>query len=88
LLTDWLGTDPSKPAGIQLLWPFNHHWFISGWNLFPRTERQAIFSAAAIAINFKALLWEVAVFGTIVFVIWRLRRRATTINTERAETAT
>lgn len=39
LLLDWLGTDPSRPAGIQLLWPFSTHFFISGVNFFPATER-------------------------------------------------
>jgi membrane-bound metal-dependent hydrolase YbcI (DUF457 family) len=75
LLTDWLGTDLSNPAGIQALWPFSGHWFISGWRLFPQIERRDMFSLTSIAINLRALVWEVVLLGPIVVVLWRLRRR-------------
>jgi membrane-bound metal-dependent hydrolase YbcI (DUF457 family) len=73
LLTDWLGTDRSHPAGIQALWPFSDRWFISRWELFPRLERRDIFSPATIAINVRALFWELVLLGPMLVVLWRLR---------------
>ncbi len=75
LLLDWLGADPSLPFGIQALWPFSHRWFISGWNLFPSTERRHMFSAASIAVNLKAAAWEIAIMGPIVLALGLWRRR-------------
>jgi inner membrane protein len=75
LLLDWLGADPSWPFGIQALWPFSHSWFISGWNLFPSTERRHVFSAASIAVNLKAAAWEIAIMGPIVLALGLWRRR-------------
>jgi membrane-bound metal-dependent hydrolase YbcI (DUF457 family) len=69
LLLDWLGADPSWPFGIQALWPFSHRWFISGWNLFPATERRHLFSGASIATNLKAAAWEIAIMGPIVLAL-------------------
>jgi inner membrane protein len=77
LLMDWLGADPSIPFGIQALWPFSHRWFISGWDLFPITERRHIFSAASIAINLRAAGWEIAIMGPIVLALGLWRRRGT-----------
>jgi membrane-bound metal-dependent hydrolase YbcI (DUF457 family) len=39
LLMDWLGADPSRPSGIQLLWPLSDQFFVSGIDYFPATER-------------------------------------------------
>jgi inner membrane protein len=75
LLLDWLGADPSLPMGIQALWPFSLRWFISGWNLFPYTERRHILSAASIAVNLKAAGWEIAIMGPIVLALGLWRRR-------------
>jgi inner membrane protein len=87
LLLDWLGADPSLPFGIQALWPFSHRWFISGWNLFPSTERRHIFSAASIAVNLKAAAWEIAIMGPIVLALglWRRQGRAES-STSRTQT--
>jgi membrane-bound metal-dependent hydrolase YbcI (DUF457 family) len=75
LLTDWLGTDLSAPSGIQLLWPFDDRWFISGWNLFPRIERRQMFNTATILLNLKAALWEIAALVPVVFAAWRVSGR-------------
>jgi membrane-bound metal-dependent hydrolase YbcI (DUF457 family) len=76
LLTDWLGADYSTPSGIQLLWPFSDRYFRSGWDIFPQIERRRIFSAASIAINVKALTYEVLIMGTIVIALWFWRARS------------
>jgi membrane-bound metal-dependent hydrolase YbcI (DUF457 family) len=76
LLTDWLGADFSQPSGIQLLWPFSDGWFRSGWDVFPQIERRDIFSAASIAINLKALIYELAIMGSIVAALWFWRARS------------
>lgn len=74
LLLDWLGSDPSWPAGIQALWPINQHWYISGVNLFPYIERREMLSSTSIIINLKAIAGEVAIMGPIVGVVGLLRR--------------
>jgi membrane-bound metal-dependent hydrolase YbcI (DUF457 family) len=88
LLLDWLGADPSWPFGIQALWPFSHRWFISGWNLFPVTERRHVFSAVSIAINLKAAAWEIAIIGPIVLALGLWRRRRTAFAPTEPERAT
>ena len=45
LLLDWLSADQFAPRGIQLLWPFDGRWFISGWDVFLGSERRNFFSA-------------------------------------------
>lgn len=78
LLLDWLAEDPHVPQGIQLLWPFSRAWFISGWDIFLRTERDEAFTAYGVAINTRAALRELVVVGPIVLALiwtrWRLKR--------------
>ena len=59
LLLDWMSVDNLyAPFGIQLLWPVKR-WFISGWDVFPGTERHNIFGVAAILTNGRAAATEV-----------------------------
>lgn len=77
LLLDWLGVDPGKPAGIQLLWPFSTDYFISGIPLFEHTERYRPFRPYAIMVNLLAVAREVVVIGPVfllMLVRWRRRR--------------
>ena len=78
LLLDWLQIDRNPPSGIQLLWPFSREWFISGADLFTRTERNDVWSAAALRINLIALAWETAILLPIVVVLWVTKRRFVT----------
>jgi membrane-bound metal-dependent hydrolase YbcI (DUF457 family) len=73
LVLDWLGSDPSPPRGIQLLWPFSERWFISGANLFPGTERRNPFTLAATIQNARAALFELVLMGTIAGTLWWAR---------------
>jgi inner membrane protein len=73
LLLDWLATDTCFPYGIQALWPFSHEWFISGWNLFPQTERLRLFSRSTIETNLIAMAWEAAILVPIVAVVGLVR---------------
>ncbi len=75
LLLDWLGSDPSWPAGIQALWPFSRRWFISGLNVFPYLERREMLSITSILINIKAIAGEILIMGPIVLAIGWLRSR-------------
>lgn len=43
MLLDWMGGDTKLPAGIQLLWPFSDHWFISSWGVFRATTLGGFF---------------------------------------------
>ena len=76
LLLDWLAADTYFPYGLQILWPFSRTWFISGLDLFPRTERQHLLSARTIQINLTAMAWETAILLPIVAVILLVRIKA------------
>ncbi len=70
LLLDWLGVDDYFPYGLTLLWPFSDRFFISGWNLFPETARQHLFTWPSLVVNLKAIAQEVALLGPIVLAVW------------------
>jgi membrane-bound metal-dependent hydrolase YbcI (DUF457 family) len=76
MLLDWLAADPSSPRGIQALWPFSDTRFISGWDVFPGTERRQIFSAPSLRLNLTALILEVAFMMPIVIGLWLVRVKA------------
>lgn len=78
LLMDWLGADPSRPAGIQLLWPFSPEYFTSGIDFFPATERNIRQEDLFLVRNFKAAFVETVVGIPLVTLAWwtsRLRAR-------------
>jgi membrane-bound metal-dependent hydrolase YbcI (DUF457 family) len=77
LLLDWLGVDRQFfPYGVQLLWPFNPTWFISGLDLFAGTERHDIFGAAALAQNAAAVGREIVLLLPVVLALWLIRVKA------------
>jgi membrane-bound metal-dependent hydrolase YbcI (DUF457 family) len=73
LLVDWLSADQSTPRGIQLLWPFDGRWFISGWDIFIGSERHQLFSEATMRRNLGAIAQEIALLMPIVIVVWLVR---------------
>jgi membrane-bound metal-dependent hydrolase YbcI (DUF457 family) len=76
LLLDWLGTDQYFPYGLQLLWPFSRHWFISGWDVFRQTNAKHIFTYEPMVTNLRAIIQELAILGPIAVALWLLRVRA------------
>lgn len=76
LFLDWMAVDDTAPRGVQLLWPFNHRFYISGWNLFWQTERRAIFSSAAMTINAVAVLHELVILIPVLAAVWLIREKA------------
>jgi membrane-bound metal-dependent hydrolase YbcI (DUF457 family) len=74
-LLDWMGTDTNAPRGIQWFWPFSERWFISGWDLFPPTERRNPLSAATLFRNAWAALVELTLLGGLAALAWRYRAR-------------
>ena len=74
LLLDWLGFDRNPPPGIQLLWPFSHRYFNSGWDLFPATARDTL-SMRMIATNARAAVWETVLLAPVAAAAWALRER-------------
>jgi inner membrane protein len=76
LLLDWLAVDQSVPRGIQVLWPFDGRWFISGWDVFAGSERRQLLSAATMRKNLEAAAREVAILAPIVVVLWLVRVKA------------
>lgn len=73
ILMDWMGTDHYEPAGLQALWPFNRTYYISGWDIFPPTERRLYLPEAWI-INLHAFLAEVGLMVPIVVVAFLVKR--------------
>ncbi len=76
LLLDWLGADYYPPRGLQLMWPFNHEWYISGLDLFRQTARERIFTHGPIMTNVRAVLQELAILGPTVAGLWLIRVKA------------
>lgn len=79
LLLDWMGTDPGPPSGLQLLWPFDRTYYVSGWDVFPPTDRR-LQVPGAIGTNVRAAFAEIALLGPLaagaLFVRRRRRSRA------------
>jgi inner membrane protein len=76
LLLDWLAVDMRSPFGLQALWPFSKEYYLSGANLFPRTERRALLSTSTFRTNLIAFVWELAIMLPIVVLLWRVRVKA------------
>jgi membrane-bound metal-dependent hydrolase YbcI (DUF457 family) len=76
LLLDWLGADFYPPRGLQLLWPFNHEWYISGLDLFRQTARLRIFTRGPMLTNVRAILQELAILLPVLAVLWLVRVKA------------
>jgi membrane-bound metal-dependent hydrolase YbcI (DUF457 family) len=78
LLLDWLAIDRLRaPFGIELFWPFNDGWYISGLNWFPPTERRQFLSAASLLTNLTAIIHECVKVGPFLAAAWMIRRRRT-----------
>jgi membrane-bound metal-dependent hydrolase YbcI (DUF457 family) len=76
LFLDWLGADFYPPRGIQLLWPLNHQWYISGLDVFRQTARLRIFTHEPMMTNVRAVLQELAILGPAVTALWLVRVKA------------
>jgi hypothetical protein len=76
LLLDWLGSDAAPPRGIQFFWPFSARWYISGWDLFRRTERRQWWTVRAMIRNAEAAAQELAILGPVLLALRSFRQRA------------
>ena len=76
LLLDWLGSDALPPYGLQLFWPFDPRFFISGWNLFAETERRNPLSGPTMMQNFWAAVQEIAIMAPVAAGLWLIRVKA------------
>lgn len=76
LFLDWLGTDFYPPRGIQLLWPINSDWYISGTDVFRQTARLHLFTRPVIMTNLRAIVQEIAILGPTVVALWLVRVKA------------
>jgi hypothetical protein len=70
---DWISADLSNPQGLQILWPFADTWFISGWDVFPGTERRRLLSEASLRLNALALVTELVLMVPILLGLWLVR---------------
>ena len=73
LAMDWMGVDRYAPPGLEALWPFSHRFYISGWDVFPPTERR-LYLAHAWVVNFRALVAEIGIMGPIAALVFFVRR--------------
>jgi inner membrane protein len=81
ILMDWLGTDRYPPIGLEALWPFSREFYISGWDVFPPTERR-VYLPGAVWTNVRALVAEVGIMGPIaVFTFMARRTRKSRVRT-------
>ena len=76
LLLDWLGADFYPPRGLQLLWPFNDEWYISGLDVFRQTARLRIFTRGPMLTNVRAITQELAILLPVLAVLWLVRVKA------------
>jgi inner membrane protein len=76
LLLDWLGGDTLPPFGLQVFWPFDHRYFMSGLTLFAETERHNPLSAPTILKNLWAAATEIGILGPIAAGLWLVRVKA------------
>ena len=76
IVMDWLGEDPTIRPGVKALWPISDRLFMSGWDIFRRTERFEPLAPVQIAHNLRTLLQEVILLGPLL--IWLLWRRTKT----------
>jgi inner membrane protein len=76
LLLDWLGSDALPPYGLQLFWPFDPRFFISGWNLFAETERRSPLPGPTMIQNFWAAAQEIAIMAPVAAGLWLIRVKA------------
>ena len=76
LLLDWLGADALPPYGLQLFWPFEKSFFVSGLHVFAETERRHPFSGPTIVQNLRAAAQEVAIVAPIAAALWLVRVKA------------
>jgi membrane-bound metal-dependent hydrolase YbcI (DUF457 family) len=73
LLLDWLGVDLYPPPGLQVLWPFDSGWYISGFDLFRQTRREQLFTWPVIEQNLLAIAQEMAILVPIATALWLVR---------------
>jgi membrane-bound metal-dependent hydrolase YbcI (DUF457 family) len=73
LLLDWLGVDLYPPPGLQVLWPFDSGWYISGLDLFGQTRREHLFTWPVIEQNLLAIAQEMAILVPVSAALWLVR---------------
>jgi membrane-bound metal-dependent hydrolase YbcI (DUF457 family) len=76
LFLDWLGVDLYPPPGLQVFWPFDSGWYISGLDLFRQTRRNRLLTWPVFSQNLLAMAQELAILGPIALTLWLVRVKA------------
>ncbi len=76
VLFDWLGSDHSTPLGVMAFWPLDTSFYRSPIALFPTVEHRYWLVERFIRTNALAFVWEVAVMGSVLALVWSWRRKA------------
>ena len=77
-IVSWTLSAPEPPRGLQLLWPLNHEWYISGLDVFRQTARLRIFTRGPMMTNLRAVVQELAILGPAVTALWLVRVKTLT----------
>jgi hypothetical protein len=72
VLLDWLGEDSGPPSGIMALWPFTHHYYVSGLDLFAGLERR-YWLPEFWRDNATSVLREIVILAPVTWLVWRWR---------------
>ena len=72
---DYLGRDTNPPIGIMAFWPLERRYYKFPWPLFMDIGRTLTWEA--VFNNAVAMTWEMAVFGPLILLLWRLRAPST-----------
>jgi hypothetical protein len=71
-----LSNDTRPPLGIMALWPFTHHYYKAGIEIFPPVSRR-YWESRFWLYNLRAIVAEMLMLGPVTgFVWWWSRRRA------------
>ena len=69
VLLDWLGEDSGPPSGIMALWPFTHHYYVSGLDLFAGVDRR-YWLPGFWRNNATSVLREIAILAPVTGFVW------------------
>jgi hypothetical protein len=74
VLLDWLGEDTGTPSGIMALWPFTHHYYVSGLDAFAAVERR-YWLPGFWRKNATSVLRELVMLAPAAWAVWAVAGR-------------
>jgi inner membrane protein len=75
VLLDWLSSDTSAPIGIMALWPLDHTYYVSDFQVFMAISRRYYHGWTFVWQNLLAVTREVAILLPLVSLVMMVRQR-------------